>query len=209
MLTETRAAVPAPNALASIRRFLRPRTEVEHCTLCSAPLRDDHTHLVEPATRRLACACDACALLFDGPGAGRFRRVPRRVVEIPDFLLTEEAWESLQLPINLAFFVRSTPARRVVAYYPSPAGATESLVAAEAWESLAEDNPDLRDMEPDVEALLVNRIGMSRDHFRLGVDHCYRLVGLVRSHWRGLSGGVMVWGEVARFFAGLRERTHA
>jgi hypothetical protein len=199
-------AGPAPSALASIRRFVRPRAVAEHCGLCSAALADEHPHLVETATRRLVCACDGCALLFDGPAAGRFRRVPRRVVELPDLRLTDEAWESLQLPINLAFFVRGTPAGLVVAYYPSPAGATESLVAAEAWEALAAAEPALRGLEPDVEALLVNRVGSSRDYFRVGVDHCFRLVGLVRSHWRGLSGGATVWGEVAGFFAGLRER---
>jgi hypothetical protein len=198
-----------PNALASIRRFIRPSTPVEHCGLCSVALAEEHSHLVEPATRRLVCACEACALLFDGPNAGRFRRVPRRVVELPAFRFSDEEWDALQLPINLVFFVRSTTAGRVVACYPSPAGATESLVAAEAWESLTAANPSLRDLEPDVEGLLVNRIGASSDHFRLGVDHCYRLVGLVRSHWRGLSGGAIVWGEVAVFFDDLRERAHA
>ena len=86
--------------------------------------------------------------------------------------MTDEAWEALQLPINLAFFLHSTPAGRVVALYPSPAGATESLVDAEAWRSLAEENPVLRDLEPDVEGLLVNRVGaiarvLSRRHRRV------------------------------------------
>ncbi len=208
MIPEPRDAGPAPTALASIRRFIRPRVVREHCGLCSAALADEHPHLVEPATRRLLCACDACALLFDGPAA-RYRRVPRRVRALPDLRLSDEAWDALQLPINLAFFLHSTPAGRVVALYPSPAGATESLVAAEAWGTLAEDNPALRDFEPDVEGLLVNRIGESRDSYRVGIDQCYRLVGLIRSHWRGLSGGAMVWGEIAGFFAGLRERSHA
>ena len=67
-------------------------------------------------------------------------------------------WESLQLPINLAFFLPSTPAGRVVAFYPSPAGATESLVPLEAWQTLIDDNPVLGNLHPDVEALLVNRV---------------------------------------------------
>ena len=207
MVPEPRDTAPAPNALASIRRFVRPRTVVEHCALCNAALADEHPHLVEPATRRLVCACAGCALLFDGPKAGRFRRVPRRVLELPDLCLTDEAWEALQLPINLAFFVRSTPAGRVVAYYPSPAGATESLVALEAWQSLTEGNPVLRDLEPDVEALLVNRVGEVRECYRVGVDRCYELVGLIRTYWHGLSGGDVVWGEVGRFFAGLKGRS--
>ena len=147
-------------------------------------------------------------LLFDSPNARRYRRVPRRVRSLPDLHLDDEAWDSLQLPINLAFFFHSTPAGRVVALYPSPAGATESLVAAEAWGALADDNPALRDLEPDVEGLLVNRIGESRDSYCVGIDQCYRLVGLIRSHWKGLSGGAMVWGEIAGFFADLERRCH-
>jgi hypothetical protein len=148
-------------------------------------------------------------LLFDGPNAVRFRRVPTQIVELSELRLEDTDWEALQLPINLAFFVRSSAAGQVIACYPSPAGATESPVTAEAWESLKAAHPAIGDMLPDVEALLVNRIGDSRDHFRLGVDQCYRLVGLIRSHWRGLSGGATVWGEVAGFFTGLRERIHA
>lgn len=200
-------AGPELPALASIRRFLRPRVVRERCTLCSAELADDHPHLLERASRRLACACDACALLFSGPDAARFRRVPRQVRALPDFRITDEAWEALQLPINLAYFVRRTPEGRVIALYPSPAGATESTVEGGAWEILEQENPALREFEPDVEGLLVNRVGESRAYYRVGIDECYRLVGLIRTRWRGLSGGAEVWGEIARFFAGLQERS--
>ena len=43
--------------------------------------------------------------------------------------------------------------------------------------------------EPDVEALLVNRVGAVREYFIVPIDECYKLVGLIRLHWRGLSGG--------------------
>jgi hypothetical protein len=194
------------SALASVRRFLRPAPARERCELCGADLADDHTHLLESAGRKLVCACDPCAVLFGGPGAGKYRRVPRRAEYLAEFRLTDAQWEGLGLPVNMAFFLHSTPAGRVVAYYPSPAGATESLPDAEAWRDLAEDNPVLRGLEPDVEALLVNRVGAAREHYRAGVDRCYELVGLVRTHWRGFSGGPAVWDEVGRFFARLRER---
>ena len=209
MTTSPRNLDPTPAAFNSIRRFMRPEAVVERCALCSAPLAERHPHLVEPAERRLICACDGCALLFDGPGSKRYRRVPRRVRSLPDLVMPERSWDALQLPINLAFFFRSTPADRVVALYPSPAGATESPVAAEAWDALLVDNPKLRDLEPDVEGLLVNRIGEARDHYRAGIDHCYRLVGLIRRHWRGFSGGAMVWGQIAGFFDELREQADA
>jgi hypothetical protein len=194
-------------ALASLRRFLRPRPVRERCELCSADLADDHAHLVEPAGRRLACACDACAILFRGQGAGKYRRVPRDSRFLADFRLTDAQWEGLGLPINLAFFLHSTAAGRVVAFYPSPAGATESLPDAETWQALVADNPGLRDLEPDVEALLVNRVGAAREHYRAGIDRCYELVGLVRTHWHGFSGGQAVWDEIGRFFGRLKERS--
>jgi hypothetical protein len=198
---------PARSPLASIRRFMRPKAARERCALCGTELGADHPHLVEPSSRRLSCACDACALLFSGQGGARFRRVPSRVRALPDFALSDATWDGLQLPINLAFFLRSTPEGRVVALYPSPAGATEATVDEQAWRALEEDNPILRDFETDVEGLLVNRVGEARDCYRVGVDECYRLVGLIRAHWRGLSGGAEVWGEIARFFAELRERS--
>lgn len=194
-------------ALNSLRQFARPRTFQEHCELCDTGLAAEHAHLVELSSRRLICACDACALLFDNPAAGRFRRVPRRSWFLRDFRLSDAAWSDLHLPIDLAFLIHSTPAGRVVALYPSPAGATESLVSLESWQVLMEENPVLRNLEPDVEALLVNRIGMARECYVVGIDTCYQLVGSIRKHWRGLSGGTAVWDAIGRFFADLKKRS--
>jgi hypothetical protein len=195
-----------PTALASLRRLVRPRAVQERCELCDVELAPDHSHLVELSSRQLRCACDACALLFSGVGAAKYRRVPRRADLLADFRLSDAQWEGLHLPINLAFFLHSTPAGRVVALYPSPAGVTESLPAAEVWEALAEDNPVLRELEPDVEALLVNRLGPAPEYYRVGIDECYKLVGVVRTHWRGLSGGTAVWEEIGHFFTALKQR---
>lgn len=205
MTPDSRENNPGLSALAALRRFAKPRSMQERCELCDAPLADDHAHLVEIANRKLVCSCDACALLFSSQGAAKYRRVPRRVRYLPDFRLSDVAWESLHLPINLAFFLHSTPAGRVVAQYPSPAGATESLVTLEAWQTLVEDNPVLRDLEPDVESLLVNRVGTARECYLAGIDKCYELVGLIRKHWRGFSGGTAVWYEINRFFARLKQ----
>jgi hypothetical protein len=160
------------SALASLRRFAQPRPVRERCELCSAELADEHEHLVEPAARRLCCACDACVILFSNQAAGRYRRVPRDSQFLTDFRLDDVQWESLNLPINLAFFLHSTPAGRVVAFYPSPAGATESIPTPESWQALVEANPVPRDLQPDVEALLVNRLGPSAECYRVGVDKC-------------------------------------
>jgi uncharacterized protein DUF5947 len=89
------------------------------------------------------------------------------------------------------------------ALYSSPAGATESLLPLAAWNSLAERNPQLGTMQPDVEAFLVNRVGTKREYYVVPIDVCFELVGLIRLHWRGLSGGDVVWQEVENFFARL------
>ncbi len=44
---------------------------------------------------------------------------------LPDLVLSDERWASFNIPIGLAFFMRSSVAGGVVALYPSPAGATE------------------------------------------------------------------------------------
>ena len=174
--------------------------------MCSAELAAEHTHLVEPASRQLSCACDACAILFSGQAEMKYRRVPRRARALPDFRLTDGQWDSLLIPIQLAFFFRSTPDARVVALYPSPAGPVESLLALDSWDEIVRDNPVLQEMEPDVEALLVKRVGGAGEYYLVPIDECYKLVGLVRAHWRGLSGGTEVWREIGQFYARLKER---
>ena len=155
------------------------------------------------------CACDPCGILFQHRGATHYRRIGRDVRLLPDFQMTDAEWEAMLLPIGLAYFVDSTPAARVLAFYPGPAGPTESLLPLASWAQIAERNPILQRIEPDVEALLVNRIGEARRHYLVPIDRCYQLTGLIRMHWRGLSGGEEVWREIARFFASLEETGRA
>ena len=197
---------------ATLRQFVRERAPVEMCEMCSKELAAAHEHLIEPASRKIVCACDACAILFSGKADTKYRRLPRRILFLADFQLSDAQWESLMIPINLAFFFNSTAAGHMVALYPSPAGPTESLLGLDSWNEIVQANPVLKDMEPDTEALLVNRIGSSRgytsaEYFIVPIDECYKLVGLIRTHWRGLSGGTRVWEEIALFFGGLRERS--
>jgi hypothetical protein len=191
-----------------LRRFARPRPPVERCDLCGAELESLHPHLFEPSSRQLQCACPACALLFSSRHDARFRRVDPRVELLTGFRLSDAQWDDLRLPINLAFFVRST-AGAVQAFYPSPAGTIESLLPLEAWDAMAAENPVLHELDNDVEALLVNRLGAVRDCYRVSIDECFKLAGLIRSHWRGLSGGTAVWEEIGRFFESLTARAQA
>jgi hypothetical protein len=205
-----RISEPA-SAFGVLQRFVRRGGTVDQCELCAAPLRASHQHLIEPSRRKLVCSCDACAILFSGQSGAKYKRVPTRVRFLTDFNMRDAQWESLMVPINMAFFFASTSPDRMIALYPSPAGATESLLPLETWDFIADANPILRSMEPDVEALLVNRLGPRRgypadEYFLLPVDECFKLVGLVRTHWRGLSGGTEVWKELECYFSGLKER---
>ena len=191
--------------VATLRRFVRAREAEERCDTCGAGLLTAHVHNFEPASRRIRCACESCAILY----ASVYRTIPRRVRALPNLKIDDAQWEDLMIPISLAFFSYNTPAGRVIALYPGPAGAAESLLRLDAWEQLAAANPELLDMQPDVEALLVNRVGAARAYFIVPIDECYRLVGLIRLYWRGLSGGAAVWGEIAQFFEELRRKGDA
>jgi hypothetical protein len=190
-----------------LRRFVRARSAPsESCDMCSVELGPNHPHLVEPATRKLICACQACTILFSNTGETKYRRVPQRVRYLSNFYLTDAQWEGLMIPINMAFFFQSSAAGKVIVLYPSPAGATESLLEFESWQEIVACNPVLKDMEPDTEALLVNRVRRSSDHFIVPIDECYRLVGLIRTKWKGLAGGTEVWEAINGFFSELRKR---
>jgi hypothetical protein len=199
-------------ASSFLRQFTRRRADAEadaeeRCELCSARLGPAHEHLLDPKKREILCACDGCAILFCGQAGAQFLRVPRRIRSLMDFQIDDLQWESLMIPINLAFFYRDAARDKVRAMYPSPAGATESLLSLESWQEIAAQNAELQTMEADVEALLVNRIGDSAEYYVVPIDECYRLVGLIRMHWRGLSGGAEVWKEIQQFFVSLRARS--
>ena len=207
------------STFSSLRRFAQEESEKatkaaaeaaqEHCDLCSEPIPPEHRHLLEVSTREMMCACRPCSILFDSEAAseGKYRLMPDRRLFLEDFEMSDVQWESLRVPVDMAFFFYSTPAERVVAFYPSPMGPTESLLTLSAWEELERCNAVLKGMERDVEALLVNRVRGAREYFLVPMDECYSLVGLIRMHWRGLSGGREVWEKIERFFEELRERS--
>jgi uncharacterized protein DUF5947 len=192
----------------TLRRFVRSRVAIKRCELCSVGLAGEHRHMLEMSTAQIVCVCDSCALRLQSVVDGRFKLIPREVQFLPDLNFRDLEWESLALPINLAFFFQSSPGNQMRAMYPSPAGATESLLPLKAWDSLVANNITLARMEPDVEALLVNRVGSNREYYLAPIDVCFELVGLIRVHWRGLSGGEIVWGEIDQFFSRLQMQSN-
>ena len=192
-------------AIAALRRFANgaPRGQNLHrCTLCNLPLPEGHRHLLEVQNEKVECACDACALLF--PDGGRFKVIPRDAKAISVLREDGGLWRLLGIPVDLAFFVYSRREEGMVARYPSPAGVTEFRLSQEGWERFCAENPLLARMEQSVEALLVHRA--RQQYFIAPIDVCYELVGLVRMHWKGFTGGA-VWEEIDVFFETLRRRS--
>lgn len=211
---------PAPSLLSPrLRRLARsvsaaeaaPSERAEQCELCNAPIAREHRHLLELSSRELVCTCRPCSLLFDadGAGGGRYRLLPERRLRLERFAITDAAWEELRIPVDMAFFFHSSAAERVLAYYPGPMGATESQLTLSSWQALELANPVLGELERDVEALLVNRARGARGHWLVPLDDCYSLVGLIRTRWRGLSGGSEVWREIDGFFEQLDSRARS
>jgi hypothetical protein len=180
----------------------------ERCDLCAAPIAPAHRHLFDLRVRQVLCACTACRILFDQPAAGgqHFRLIPERREKIGNFNLDDVRWDQLRVPVNVAFFSYSSTAGRMVAMYPGALGAAESALALDTWRDLAGDNPVLAGLAPDVEALLVYRAREPHQHFVVPIDECYRLTGIIRTQWKGFTGGKEVWQEISLFFDQLSRR---
>jgi hypothetical protein len=179
----------------------QPAPATERCDLCGAPVPEDHRHLLQLAERRILCVCEPCRALRSGEA--ELRPVGTRTLWLEDFAMPDEVWDGLRIPIGLAFFLHSSVTDSVVAMYPSPAGATESELRFESWSRLVELNPVLRRLEPDAEGLIVNRLAGPQVAAIAPIDRCYELVGLIKSRWEGISGGVGVERAIAEFFVSL------
>ncbi|WP_093785888.1 DUF5947 family protein [Actinacidiphila guanduensis] len=192
-----------------LRRFRGPRPPAaERCELCSVPLEEEHRHLVDVEQRVLACACLACAVLFDreGTGGGRFRTIPDRYLSDPGREVGAAGWQALGVPVGVAFFFRNSALDRMVALYPSPAGATESEIEPAAWQAAFGGTPLAATLAPDVEALVVRRDEEHTSCHLVPVDTAYELVGRLRLHWQGFDGGDRARAELDAFFAEVERK---
>jgi Family of unknown function (DUF5947) len=203
----------ARGPFAALGRFVNrpaqatPRDEV--CEMCASEIPSGHSHIVNLESRSLMCACRACYLLFTQQGAaqGKYRAVPERYLMLGSFELTAEAWEEFQIPVGMAFFFFNSELKRVTGFYPSPAGATESMLTLETWQNLVAGNQTLATLEHDVEALLINRPrGGDFECFVVPIDACYELTGIVRRRWKGFDGGEDARRDIDAFFDSLRAK---
>jgi hypothetical protein len=195
--------------IAMLQQMLQKRPPAgERCDYCATPLSPEHSHLIELAERRILCACRPCYIVFEPKGAaqGKYRAIPTRYREIDDFEIAEGQWDALQIPIGLAFFFYNSLEERMVAFYPSPAGATESLLPLDTWDELIAQYSDLAPIEPDVEAVLIRRTREESRAFIVPIDSAYELVGLIRTSWKGFDGGEEAHRKIEAYFEKIRAR---
>nr|WP_198429172.1 DUF5947 family protein [Nocardia bovistercoris] len=198
-----------------MRRITAERAPVagERCEMCAESIADDHRHVVDVEGRQLMCVCRGCYLLFtDHRAALRYRSVPDRYLAFPDFSIAQGEWDALDIPVGLAFFFVNSALGRPVAFYPGPAGATESELPLDRWRALLDAHPDLDVALADVEALMIRVPERGTAHARcllLPIDACYEFVGRMRMLWRGFDGGSDVHRYLDEFFteSAARART--
>jgi len=188
--------------VAAAQTSARPPKPVEHCDLCGSEVPVEHRHLLQLEERQILCACESCFALRSGDP--ELRPAGRRVVPLDDFQLPDELWAEFRIPIGLAFLFLSSVAGQVTAFYPSPAGATESELDLGAWRELVAANPILETLELDTEALIVNRLADPPQFLIAPIDRCYALVGLVKLRWEGINGGSNLREAIAGFLDALR-----
>lgn len=186
----------------------------ERCEMCAASIADEHQHVVNVVGRQLMCVCRACYLLFtDTEAELRYRAVPDRYLSFPDFALNRPLWEALQIPVGVAFFFTNSALGRTVAFYPGPAGATESELDMQIWDTVRRADPRVNLLTDDVEALLVRvRDGdpagelPAPETYLVPIDACYEFVGHLRQAWRGFDGGQRAREFIDDFFDRLAAR---
>jgi hypothetical protein len=209
-MSTVRAAGPL-SVLARVRATRPAPSAQERCEMCAGDIGEQHPHVVDLVGRGLLCTCRPCYLLFTAEGAElRYRAVPDRYLSFPGFALFAGQWDELEIPVGLAFFFVNSVLGRTVAFYPGPAGATESELPLGAWDRVVAANPALGRLTPDVEALIVrvpDRDAGAAESYLVPIDRCYALVGALRTAWRGFDGGQEARARLDAFFADLAARS--
>jgi hypothetical protein len=204
-------SIEARTDFSALQKLLRKPVAAppgERCDFCAVQVGETHSHLIDLKARRIMCGCRPCALTFEPQGAagGRYKLIPERYARI-DLSIDDGSWDALQIPIGLAFFFYNSIEKKLGAFYPGPAGATESELPLDDWEAAIASHPVLATLAPDVEAILIRRIENRTNVYLVPVDKAYELVGLIRTGWRGFDGGVDVRAKIDAYFAGIEART--
>ncbi len=200
---------PSSAAVPDVPDFGPPGSasaQVEKCELCANQIPAEHSHVADLEHSRLMCACRACYLLFthEHAGRGKYRAIPDRYLHDPAHPISVSEWDTLDVPVGLAFFLAAQGS--VTAFYPSPAGATECQLDLAAWRQLSADHPLLDALAPEVEAVLIARSATEVETYLVPIDACYELAGRMRLHWRGFDGGAEAQASITAFLDQVRTR---
>ena len=161
--------------VSKLRKITTPvaEPETERCHFCGSVLPAEHRHLADIAQMKFICTCEMC--LIKNADVGSYTPLPQRFLHLENFVMSDQLWSDFLIPVNMAFFIKSTIKQGTIAYYPAPTGATESKLKMHAWNNLVESNAILNELMPDLEALLVNRLQDEGQYYIVPVDSCYQL----------------------------------
>ncbi|MDQ2846021.1 MAG: DUF5947 family protein [Actinomycetota bacterium] len=208
------SATPRGNPLdviAKISSGRRPAPVGPRCEMCGEPITEAHQHVVNTEQRSLLCACRPCYLLFTAERAAlKYRAVPDRFLTFPNFRLGPGQWDDLEIPVNLVFAFQNGSLDGISAFYPGPAGATESTLPLTSWKRVVAENPALSVLQPDVEALLLRAPPHGEGDYEcylVPIDSCYELIGRLRQVWRGFDGGAQARQQIEDYFEEIRRRS--
>lgn len=191
------------SGVAALRAFTGAQARAaERCDFCGLAVGDAHAHVLDVKSGAPRCACTACALLFETPRAGGYRRIAPKAQRLPDPFSASQ-WSALGIPVGLAWFYRDVAESRLRVRYPGAAGMVEAPDPGAALEAAAIAAPALADLEAGAEALLVRRTARAGECWRVSMDRCWHLAGLLRRHWRGFDGGAEAHAAMDDFFRSL------
>ena len=123
---------------------------------------------------------------------------PPRVRFFRSFRMTDAQWDALMIPIGIAFFSRSSRSNRVWLSIRARRGRWNRCLSLETWDEIEQRKSDIAHDGSDVEGLLVYRVGTAREYYIIPIDECFKLIGIIRLKWKGFSGGMEVWQEIAK-----------
>ena len=195
-----RRPTPKPRAGRALRAVRRRRSPTSTATSSTS----------SSAASCARAAAATCCSRPRAPAAAATAPCPTATCRSPTSSCRRGQWDALQIPVSVAFFFLNSTLDRVAAFYPSPAGATESLLSLDTWDEVVGRQPRAGDAG-------ARRRGVPRraptaarrrraECFLVPIDACYELVGQLRRLWRGFDGGSEAHDALDAFFADVRAR---
>ena len=173
LMVGSRSRRSSPGARRRRRRRGRPRA----LRPCSAPIAPEHRHLLDLDQRELMCACRACSLLFDrgAAGAATTGSCPTGGCGSTASSSTTLAGRSCG---SRSTWPSSSAARKRAGAWSRSTRARwarrSRCCGSRPGRSSRPTTPCSPTLEPDVEALLVNRARGARRHWLVPIDDLLR-----------------------------------